>query len=136
MKKIILVSSCALINPQRQILLTKRPEGKPMAGYWEFPGGKLEAQEMPEQAIIREIKEEININITADNLIPLTFASHAYKEFNLILFLYLCHNYTGTLKNNEGQEIAWVTMDNLSNYPMPAADINILPILKNYLEKL
>ncbi len=131
---LLLVSACALFNTQNELLLTQRPVDKPLGGYWEFPGGKLEPYETPEQALIRELQEEINIKI--QNFKPLTFLTHHYENFNLIFFLYTCHSFEGKIKANENQAMKWISVDQLKNIKLPPADIEIIPLLKNYLNQL
>lgn len=135
-KKIIYVSACALFNDKNEVLLTQRPVNKEAAGLWEFPGGKLEAQETPEQALVREAKEELDITIDSSDLIPLTFVSHSYDNFHLVFFLYLCHFFKGELKGMEGQSMKWVNCKDLEKYPMPEADIDLIPLLQDYAENL
>jgi 8-oxo-dGTP diphosphatase len=136
-KRLILVAACALIDPDGRILIAQRPEGKPMAGLWEFPGGKVEAGERPEQTVIREMREELSVVIKEDCLAPFTFASHAYPEFHLLMPLYLCRRWDGILRPTEGQKTAWIRPRDLarddSAYPMPAADLPLLPMLRDIL---
>jgi 8-oxo-dGTP diphosphatase len=121
-RPILIVAACALIDANGRVLLTRRPEGKHLAGLWEFPGGKVEAGEQPEAALIRELREELGIEIEHRSLAPLTFASHAYPEFHLLMPLYLCKQWEGTVAPREGQAIAWVRPDALDAYHMPPAD--------------
>jgi len=121
-KPVVLVAACALVDKQGRVLITKRPEGKPLAGLWEFPGGKVERDETPEHALIRELKEELGIAIAADALFPLTFASHTYETFHLLMPIYACGHWQGAVTAHEGQELAWVKPDELSDYAMPPAD--------------
>jgi len=121
-KPVVLVAACALVDTQGRVLITKRPEGKPLAGLWEFPGGKVERDETPEHALIRELKEELGIDIAADALSPLTFASHTYETFHLLMPVYACGHWQGAVTAHEGQELAWVKPDELSDYAMPPAD--------------
>lgn len=121
-RPIVIVAACALLDGEGAVLIAKRPEGRPLAGLWEFPGGKVEPEEEPEEALIRELREELGIEIAKDDLAPLTFASHAYPEFHLLMPLYLCRHWEGTVAAREGQEIAWVRPDALSAYDMPPAD--------------
>jgi 8-oxo-dGTP diphosphatase len=120
--KLVLVAACALIDADGRVLLTERPAGKTMAGLWEFPGGKVEAGERPEQTLIRELREELGITVNEACLAPLTFASHAYPEFHLLMPLYVCRRWEGTVRPLEGQQLAWVRPNRLRDYPMPPAD--------------
>lgn len=120
--KLLLVAACALIDADGRVLLAERPAGKPMAGLWEFPGGKVEHGERPEETLIRELKEELGIDVKEACLAPLTFASHTYPDFHLIMPLYVCRRWEGTVKAGEGQRLAWVRPNRLRDYPMPPAD--------------
>ena len=131
--KSVLVVAVALIDPDGRILLSKRPAGKSLAGLWEFPGGKVEAAERPEQALIRELKEELGINVEQSCLAPLTFASHAYEDFHLLMPLYVCRRWKGIAQGLEGQEIKWVFAKSLRDYPMPPADLPLIPHLQELL---
>ena len=131
--KIILVSAVALIDIDGRILLAQRPEGKSMAGLWEFPGGKVEANETPEVALIRELQEELGIDTWESCLAPLAFASHSYDDFHLLMPLFACRKWNGTPQGREGQTLKWVTASKLRDYPMPAADIPLIPILRDWL---
>ena len=131
--KSVLVVAVALIDPDGRILLCKRPEGKSLAGLWEFPGGKVEAGERPEQALIRELKEELGINVEESCLAPLTFASHAYEDFHLLMPLYVCRRWKGIAQGLEGQAIKWVHAKSLRDYPMPPADLPLIPHLQDLL---
>lgn len=131
--KIILVSAVALIDPDGRVLLAQRPEGKSMAGLWEFPGGKVELDETPEAALIRELHEELGINTWKSCLAPLTFASHAYETFHLLMPLFACRRWEGIPAPREGQTLAWVKPERLRDYPMPPADIPLIPILRDWL---
>ncbi len=131
--KIVLVSAVALIDADGRVLLAQRPEGKSLAGLWEFPGGKVEAGETPEAALIRELKEELGIDTWQSCLAPLTFASHAYPEFHLLMPLFACRKWQGTATPREGQTLAWVRPAALRDYPMPPADLPLIPILRDWL---
>ena len=120
--KLTLVVACALIDADRRVLIAQRPEGKSMAGLWEFPGGKVEAGERPEQCLIRELKEELGIVVKEDCLAPLTFASHLYPDFYLLMPLYVCRRWEGIVEGREAQQLKWVRPHDLRNYPMPPAD--------------
>lgn len=131
--KVVLVSAVALIDVDGRVLLAQRPEGKSMAGMWEFPGGKVEAGETPEIALIRELQEELGINTWKSCLAPLTFASHTYENFHLLMPLFACRKWEGIPKAQEGQNLAWVRPDRLREYEMPPADIPLIPILRDWL---
>ncbi|KGM89802.1 mutator mutT protein [Roseovarius mucosus DSM 17069] len=131
--KTVLVSAVALIDVDGRILLTQRPEGKSMAGLWEFPGGKVESGETPEVALIRELHEELGISTWASCLAPLTFASHSYPEFHLLMPLFACRKWEGIVQGREGQALKWVRAADLRSYPMPPADIPLIPILRDWL---
>lgn len=131
--KTVLVSAVALIDVDGRVLLAQRPEGKSMAGLWEFPGGKVEQGETPEAALIRELQEELGIDTWASCLAPLTFASHGYDNFHLLMPLFACRKWEGTPRAREGQTLKWVHAKNLRDYPMPAADIPLIPILRDWL---
>jgi 8-oxo-dGTP diphosphatase len=131
--KTLLVSAAALIDADGRVLLAQRPEGKSMAGLWEFPGGKVEPLESPETALIRELKEELAIDTWQSCLAPLTFASHSYPEFHLLMPLFACRRWQGIPAPQEGQRLAWVRPENLANYPMPPADLPLIPILRDWL---
>ena len=131
--KIVLVSAVALIDADGRVLLAQRPAGKSMAGLWEFPGGKVEPGESPEAALIRELHEELGINTWASCLAPLTFASHAYPEFHLLMPLFACRRWEGIATPREGQTLKWVRAEALRDYPMPPADIPLIPILRDWL---
>jgi 8-oxo-dGTP diphosphatase len=129
---LVLVAACVLLDGEGRILIAKRPPGRPLAGLWEFPGGKVEAGESPEHALSRELAEELGIEIAADDLAPLTFASHAYPDFHLLMPLFLCSRWRGALTPHEGQELAWVRPAELASYAMPPADEPlkaVLPVL-------
>ena len=131
--KIVLVSAVALIDPDGRVLLAQRPEGKSMAGLWEFPGGKVEPDETPETALIRELQEELGIDTWESCLAPLTFASHTYDTFHLLMPLFACRKWNGTPQSREGQDLKWVRVNQLREYPMPPADIPLIPILRDWL---
>jgi 8-oxo-dGTP diphosphatase len=129
----VLVAAVALIDRDGRVLIAKRPEGKEHGGLWEFPGGKIEAHETPEQALIRELKEELGIDVTASCLAPLTFASHAYESYHLLMPLYVCRRWTGIASGMEGQELKWVQPKALRGVDMPAADLPLIPHLIDLL---
>jgi 8-oxo-dGTP diphosphatase len=131
--KIVTVAACALIDADGRVLLAQRPEGKSMAGLWEFPGGKIEAGETPEQSLIRELEEELGIVVKEACLAPLTFASHSYPDFHLLMPLYICRRWDGMVTAREGQSLAWVRTNRLRDYPMPPADIPLIPHLTSLL---
>ncbi len=131
--KLVLVAAVALIDPDGRVLLAQRPAGKPMAGLWEFPGGKVEAGETPEDCLMRELDEELGISTWASCLAPLTFASHAYDDFHLLMPLYACRKWVGIAQPREGQNLKWVRSEQLSDYPMPPADRPLIPILREWL---
>jgi len=131
--KVILVSAVALFDKDKRVPLAQRPPGKSMAGLWEFPGGKVEAGETPEAALIRELQEELGIDTWASCLAPLTFASHAYDDFHLLMPLFACRKWNGTPQAREGQTLKWVRANALKDYPMPPADIPLIPILRDWL---
>ena len=131
--KTVLVSAVALIDSDGRVLLAQRPEGKAMAGLWEFPGGKVEAGETPESALIRELEEELGINTWQSCLAPLTFASHAYEDFHLLMPLFACRKWQGIPQPQEKQSLNWVRKQDLRSYPMPAADIPLISILFDWL---
>lgn len=132
-KPIILVAACALVDTDRRVLLAQRPAGKPMAGLWEFPGGKIENGETPEDALIRELQEELGIVTKAACLAPLTFASHSYESFHLLMPLFICRRYQGFATAREGQALKWVRAGDLRSYPMPPADEPLIPFLQDVL---
>ena len=132
-KTLLLVAACALVDVDGRVLLARRPEGKKMAGLWEFPGGKLNPGETPEQALIRELKEEIDIDVAASCLAPFAFASHAYDGFHLLMPLFLCRRWKGTPKPRENQTLAWVSARRLTEYEMPPADKPLIPLLRDFL---
>ena len=131
--RIVLVAACALVDVDGRVLLAQRPEGKAMAGLWEFPGGKVEPGETPEQTLIRELAEELGINVTQACLAPLSFASHAYDKFHLLMPLYVCRRWEGAVSAREGQALAWVRPVRLADYPMPPADEPLIPVLRDLL---
>ena len=130
---LVLVAACALIDPDRRVLIAQRPIGKPMAGLWEFPGGKIEPDERPEDTLIRELKEELGIVVNAACLAPFTFASHAYPDFHLLMPLYVCRRWEGIATALEGQRIAWIRPNRLRDYPMPPADKPLIAHLMQLL---
>ncbi|GAB5447112.1 8-oxo-dGTP diphosphatase MutT [Gymnodinialimonas sp.] len=130
---VLLVSAVALIDAEGRLLLAQRPEGKSMAGLWEFPGGKVEDGETPEEALIRELQEELGIDTWASCLAPLTFASHAYEKFHLLMPLFACRKWDGIPQSREGQTLKWVRAADLRDFPMPPADIPLIPILRDWL---
>jgi 8-oxo-dGTP diphosphatase len=131
--KLVLVAACALIDADGRLLIAQRPPGRPMAGLWEFPGGKIEAGERPEQSLIRELKEELGIAVNEACLAPLTFASHAYPDFHLLMPLYVCRRWDGIVTAQEGQRLAWVRPERLRDYPMPPADTPLVSHLMGLL---
>ena len=132
-RPIVIVAACALQNEKGEVLIAKRPLGRPLAGLWEFPGGKVEAGEEPEEALIRELAEELGIEIARADLTPLTFASHAYAEFHLLMPVYLCKRWRGEVAAHEGQELLWVKPDALPLYDMPPADEPLKGALRDLL---
>jgi 8-oxo-dGTP diphosphatase len=124
--KIILVAACALIDADGRVLIAQRPAGKPMAGLWEFPGGKIEQGERPEETLIRELREELSIAVSEECLAPLTFASHRYADFHLLMPLYVCRRWQGVVTATEGQDLAWVKPNRLRDYEMPPADVPLI----------
>jgi 8-oxo-dGTP diphosphatase len=124
--KILLVAACALVDADGRVLLARRPEGKAMAGLWEFPGGKVESGERPEETLIRELKEELAITVSEACLAPLTFASHSYSDFHLLMPLYVCRRWEGTVTALEAQQLAWVKPNRLRDYEMPPADVPLI----------
>jgi 8-oxo-dGTP diphosphatase len=132
-KPVVLVVAVALVDVDGRILLAERPEGKSMAGLWEFPGGKVHDGETPEAALIRELREELGIDVTASCLAPFTFASHGYAEFHLLMPLYVCRKWQGSVTAREGQRLAWVRPNRLADYPMPPADKPLVAMLRDLL---
>jgi 8-oxo-dGTP diphosphatase len=131
--RIVLVAAAALIDGDGRVLLAQRPPGKSLAGLWEFPGGKVEPQETPEAALIRELAEELGIDVAASCLAPFTFASHGYPGFHLLMPLYVCRRWHGIVSAREGQSLAWVRPARLGDYPMPPADKPLIPMLQDLL---
>lgn len=132
-RKILLVAACALIDTDGRILLAQRPEGKSLAGLWEFPGGKVEPGETPEETLVRELEEELGIKTKIACLAPLAFASHSYETFHLLMPLYICRRYEGIPQGREGQALKWVRPQALRDYPMPPADEPLIPMLQDLL---
>jgi 8-oxo-dGTP diphosphatase len=133
LKPIVLVAAVALIDADNRVLIAERPAGKSMAGLWEFPGGKVEPGETPEQALVREIREELGIEVCLTCLAPFNFASHSYETFHLVMPLYICRTWEGEVSPREGQRVAWVRALDLPKYPMPPADLPLLPWLRDLL---
>ena len=125
--RLLLVAACALVDADGRVLISQRPEGKALAGLWEFPGGKVEPGERPEAALIRELNEELGIDVAEACLAPLTFASHAYAEFHLLMPLYVCRRWKGLVTGREGQAVKWVPPKKLRDYHMPPADAPLIP---------
>ena len=131
--KVVLVAACAMIDADGRVLLAERPKGKTMAGLWEFPGGKVEPGERPEQTLIRELNEELDVVVNESCLAPLTFASHAYPDFHLLMPLYVCRRWEGIVRAREGQRLAWVWPNRLKDYKMPPADEPLIAHLTTLL---
>ncbi len=131
--KLLLVAACALVDADGRVLIAQRPAGRTMAGLWEFPGGKIEAGERPEETLIRELNEELDIVVREACLAPLTFASHSYPDFHLLMPLYVCRRWEGTVRAQEGQTVAWVRPNRLGEYPMPPADLPLISHLTSLL---
>ncbi len=131
--KTVLVSAVALVDIDGRVLLAQRPEGKSMAGLWEFPGGKVEPGETPEAALIRELHEELGIDTWESCLAPLSFASHSYEDFHLLMPLFACRKWQGQPRGKEGQTLKWVRPTQLRDYPMPPADLPLIPVLRDWL---
>jgi 8-oxo-dGTP diphosphatase len=131
--KIVNVVAVALIDAEGRVLVAQRPEGKSLAGLWEFPGGKIEPGETPEVALVRELAEELNIVVATEALEALTFVSHGYPDFHLLMLLYLCRDWQGRPNSLEGQPLRWATMADLTALPMPSADIPLLPSLRSFV---
>lgn len=132
-KPLLLVAACALVDPDCRVLIAQRPQGKPMAGLWEFPGGKIEPGETPEETVIRELREELGVETKEACLAPLTFASHPYEDFHLVMPLFVCRRFAGIPMPREGQSIKWVRALKLRDYPMPPADEPLIPFLVDLL---
>jgi 8-oxo-dGTP diphosphatase len=132
-KRLLLVAACALVDADGRVLIAQRPQGKQLAGLWEFPGGKVELGETPEECLVRELREEIGIETKAACLAPLTFASHSYDDFHLLMPLYVCRRFEGIAVPKEGQKLKWVRPRQMRDYPMPPADIPLIPILTDLL---
>jgi 8-oxo-dGTP diphosphatase len=133
MPLLLLVAACALVDPEKRVLIAQRPEGKEMAGLWEFPGGKVEPGETPEETIIRELREELTVDINKSCLAPLTFASHDYGEFHILLPLFVCRRWEGTPRPQEAQQLKWVRANRLRDFAMPAADEPLISHLADLL---
>ncbi len=133
MPGLLLVAACALVDADHRVLVTQRPQGRPMAGLWEFPGGKVMSGEPPERCVIRELAEELGLDVTADCLAPLTFASHAYADFHLLMPLYVCRVWHGLPAAREGQALRWLRPNDLQHLPMPPADRPLVAFLRDYL---
>ncbi|MEM7176179.1 MAG: 8-oxo-dGTP diphosphatase MutT [Pseudomonadota bacterium] len=131
--KTVLVAAVALIDRDGRVLIAQRPAGKSMAGLWEFPGGKVEPGETPEACLIRELSEELGIDTWQSCLAPLSFASHSYDDFHLLMPLFACRKWEGTVHGREGQALKWVFARDLNKYPMPSADIPLIPVLRDWL---
>ncbi|MFZ5609510.1 MAG: (deoxy)nucleoside triphosphate pyrophosphohydrolase [Pseudomonadota bacterium] len=132
-KPLVLVAAVALLDADGRVLLAQRPQDKPLAGLWEFPGGKLEAGETPEAALVRELEEELGVKACLECMQPFTFASHAYRDFHLLMPLFLCRRWSGVAHSREGQALKWVAPERLGDYPMPPADRPLIAMLKDYL---
>jgi 8-oxo-dGTP diphosphatase len=132
-KRVVLVVAVALVDVDGRVLLAQRPEGKSMAGLWEFPGGKVQPGEIPEAALIRELQEELGIDVAASCLAPFTFASHGYADFHLLMPLYVCRKWQGAVTPREGQQLTWVRPARLADYPMPPADKPLVAMLRDLL---
>ena len=132
-RPVLLVAAVALVDGDGRVLIAQRPEGKPMAGLWEFPGGKVVPGETPEEALIRELSEELDIDVTENCLAPFTFASHRYDDFHLLMPLYVCRVWKGSVRPQEGQAVKWVRPMRLGDYPMPPADRPLVAMLRDLL---
>lgn len=131
--KLVLVAAVVLVDPDGRVLLAQRPEGKAMAGLWEFPGGKVEQGETPETALIRELHEELGIDTWKSCLAPLTFASHSYDDFHLLMPVFICRKWDGIVMGREGQALKWVKPALLRDFPMPAADLPLIPVIRDWV---
>lgn len=131
--RLVLVAAVVLVDPDGRVLLAQRPEGKAMAGLWEFPGGKVDSGETPEAALIRELREELGIDTWASCLAPLTFASHGYADFHLLMPVFICRRWEGIVRPLEGQALAWVAPARLRDYPMPEADSPLIPVIRDWV---
>ena len=132
-RRLLLVAACALVDADGRVLIAQRPQGKQLAGLWEFPGGKVEKGETPEECLVRELREELGIGTQAACLAPLTFASHSYDDFHLLMPLYVCRRFSGIPQPKEGQALKWVRPNRLRDYPMPPADAPLIPFLIDLL---
>ena len=132
-RRLVLVAACALVDVDGRVLLAQRPEGKKMAGLWEFPGGKMEKDERPEDTLIREIKEELGLDLKEACLTPFIFASHTYPDAHLLMPLFVCKRWEGIARPLEGQKLAWVRPKDMKDYPMPPADAPLIPLLRDFL---
>ena len=132
-RRLVLVAACALVDPDGRVLLAQRPEGKAMAGLWEFPGGKVEPGETPEACLIRELAEELGVDTWRSCLAPLSFASHAYPDFHLLMPLFVCRKWAGVPSGREGQALRWVRARDLRDWPMPPADLPLIAVLQDWL---
>lgn len=132
-RRLLLVAACALVDPDGRVLIAQRPPGKQLAGLWEFPGGKVEAGETPEECLVRELREEIGVETKVACLAPLTFASHSYDDFHLLMPLYVCRRFEGIPVPREGQALKWVRPHQMRDYPMPPADAPLIPALIDLL---
>ena len=132
-KPLLLVAACALVDADNRVLLAQRPEGKTLAGLWEFPGGKIEPGETPEETLIRELREELGIEVKAACLAPFTFASHEYEKMHLLMPLFVCRRWEGNVQSLEGQKLAWVEPKKMRSFPMPPADEPLIPMLIDLL---
>lgn len=132
-RPLVLVTAVALVDADGRVLIARRPEGKPMAGLWEFPGGKVRPDETPENALIRELREELGIDVEQSCLAPLSFASHRYDDFHLLMPLYVCRVWEGFVTPREGQTLRWVRPTKLRDFPMPPADEPLIPVLRDLL---
>lgn len=131
--KLVLVAACALIDPDGRVLIARRPAGKQMGGLWEFPGGKMEPGERPEETVIRELREELGIEVKEACLAPFSFASHSYADFHLLMPLYVCRRWEGAPQPKEHSALKWVRPKDLKDYPMPPADVPLIPMLRDLI---